>query len=137
VTATLPELVGLWESEYSFHSTGRDLELTHRHCVGLRAEHGRLVGRSVPTETGAIELELSVAGLLVTGSWTAYTARSGYYRGAAYHGVLQLVLDPTNRFMTGMWLGADRSFAVNSGPWRLTRSFDLASSGDAAPVTDS
>jgi hypothetical protein len=59
--------------------------------------------------------------MLVTGSWTD-TCPSGYYRGAVYHGILQLVLDPTGRTMSGQWLGPDKHFAINAGPWTLTRS---------------
>jgi hypothetical protein len=119
---SLSELVGVWESRYSYHSTGRNAEFTHEHQIGPRAEHGRLVGRSLPSGIGTIELELAVDGMLVTGSWTEHTSPSGYYRGAVYHGILQLVLDPTGRSMSGQWLGPDKHFTVNAGPWTLTRS---------------
>jgi hypothetical protein len=82
---------------------------------------GRLVGRSEPTPTGTLELDLATDGLLVTGSWTERTAPDGYYRGAVYHGVVQLVLDPAGRSMSGRWLGPDRNFEIDSGQWRLQR----------------
>jgi hypothetical protein len=119
---SLDELVGLWDSSYSFYSTGRNAEFHHSHQIGLRAEHGKLIGRSVSTHTGTIELELTTDGLLITGSWAEYTSPTGYYRGAVYHGILQLVLDPTGRTMAGQWLGPDKHFVINAGPWTLTRS---------------
>ncbi|HWN33206.1 MAG TPA: hypothetical protein VNP03_10685 [Pseudonocardia sp.] len=119
---SLDELAGLWDSRYTFSSTGRGVELTHTYQIGLRIERGKLIGRSLPTELGILELELAAAGLLITGSWTEHTSPTGYYRGAVYHGVLQLVLDPTGRSMTGQWLGPDRHFAINAGPWTLHRS---------------
>lgn len=118
----LGELVGLWDSTYSFFSTGRGAEFHSSHQIALRVESGRLVGRSRPTDTGTVELELSADGLLLAGTWTERTAPDGYYRGAVYHGIIQLVLDPTGRGMTGQWLGPDKHFAINAGPWSLTRS---------------
>ncbi len=59
--------------------------------------------------------------MLLTGSWTDRTRTDGHYRGAVYHGILQLVVDPTGRSMTGRWLGPDKQFVINSGHWSLTR----------------
>ncbi|OLT10709.1 hypothetical protein BJF78_05205 [Pseudonocardia sp. CNS-139] len=116
-----PELAGLWLSRYRYFSTGRDEELEGAHRVRLHAEGDRLRGRSEPDDTGTVELDLRADGLLVTGSWTERTATDGYYRGAVYHGILQLVLDPTGRTMTGRWLGPDKAFAIGTGSWELTR----------------
>jgi len=118
----LDELAGLWDSTYSFFSTGREAEFSSSHQIGLRAENGRLVGRSMPEATGTVELDLAADGLLLAGTWTERTAPNGYYRGAVYHGIMQLVLDPAGRSMTGQWLGPDKHFAINAGPWNLTRS---------------
>ena len=115
------ELAGLWESHYAYISTGRDQELHGTHQIVLQAERGRLVGRSAATSTGMLELDLVADGLLVTGNWTERTATDGYYRGAVYHGVVQFVLDPTGRTMTGRWLGPDRHFEIDSGRWVLHR----------------
>jgi hypothetical protein len=90
------------------------------HRIELRAAGGRLVGRSEPTETGTLELDLSTDGLLVTGGWTERTSPSGYYRGAVYHGIVQFVLDPTGRSMIGRRLGPDRHFEIDSGPGSST-----------------
>ncbi len=111
----------MWNSEYSYFSTGRSTELHMRHQIALAVQRGRLVGTSVPTPTGTIDLDLGVDGLLVTGTWEERTAADGYYRGAIYRGVLQLMLDPTGRTMTGRWLGPDKAFTVDSGRWTLTR----------------
>ncbi|TQM16117.1 DNA-binding protein [Pseudonocardia kunmingensis] len=102
-------------------STGRGQELDGTHRIVVRPERGRLVGRSDPTPNGTLELDLVADGLLVTGNRTERTAPDGYYRGAVYHGILQLVLDPTGRSMTGRWLGPDRNFEIDSGRWVLQR----------------
>lgn len=118
---SLTELVGTWNSRYTYFSTGRGAEFEGVHRLQLRVEHDRLTGRSEPTSTGDVELDLTTDGLLVTGSWTERTATDGYYRGAVYHGILQLVLDPVGRSMSGQWLGPDKNFVINSGTWTLTR----------------
>ncbi len=115
------ELAGPWQSRYTYVSTGRAAEFEGEHRVLLRIENGRLVGRSDPTSTGTLELELATDGLLVTGNWTERTSPDGYYRGAVYHGIVQFVLDPTGRSMIGRWLGPDRHFAIDSGRWELHR----------------
>lgn len=115
------ELAGPWDSRYTYVSTGRGQEFEGTHRVVLHAERGRLVGRSEPTSSGTLELDLAADGLLVTGNWTERTAPDGYYRGAVYHGVVQFVLDPTGRTMTGRWLGPDRHFEIDSGRWVLHR----------------
>lgn len=117
----LAELAGDWTSRYTYFSTGRDAEFEGVHSIRLRAGGGRLTGRSEQTTTGCVELDLRADGLLVTGSWTERTAPGGYYRGAVYHGIVQLVVDPVGRSMVGRWLGPDRHFAINSGRWLLTR----------------
>ncbi len=118
---SLAELGGAWNSRYTYFSTGRNAEYEGVHKIQLRVEHDRLTGRSEPTPTGTVELDLTTDGLLVTGSWTERTAVDGYYRGAVYHGILQLMLDPTGRSMSGQWLGPDKHFVINSGSWVLTR----------------
>ncbi len=120
--ATPAALTGAWDSRYTYSSTSRDTEHEGRHRVHLRLDHGRLVGRSEPGAVGSVELDLRADGLLVSGAWTERTAREGHYRGAIYHGVLQLVVDPTGRSMTGRWLGPDKHLAVGTGTWTLVRS---------------
>ena len=117
----LPALAGLWTSRYSYYSTGRDSGLTDQHQVQIRPEDGRLVGRSLPHASGSeLEPRLTLEGSVATGEWTERTSPIGYYRAATYRGVLQLVVDPTGRSMTGQWLGVSERFTVKSGRWELT-----------------
>ncbi len=113
-------LVGAWASTYRYPSTSRGAELDGHHTVELRASGGRLVGHSIPQESGStLDLDLSVEGTLVTGSWTERTSPVGHYRAATYRGVLHLVVDPTGRSMTGRWLGVGKRYEIKSGEWRL------------------
>jgi hypothetical protein len=57
---------------------------------------------------------------VVTGTWTEQTQVDGYYKGAVYHGAIQVLLEPTGHRMSGKWVGFGRELEVNDGPWSLT-----------------
>lgn len=114
-------LSGIWHSRYVYFSSGRAAEFDGRHYLVLRPRNGRLIGESLPHSSGStLCLILEVDGAIVTGSWSERTSPSGYYRGATYHGSVQLVVDPMGRSMTGKWVGFGKRFAVNSGDWEMT-----------------
>lgn len=115
------DLVGRWTSAYRYSSRSRGGDLEGRHEIDLRCDNGHLVGRSAPHESGSVlDLHLAVNGTIAGGTWTERTSPSGHYRAATYHGLLQLVVDPTGRQMTGRWLGVGKRFTVKSGEWVLT-----------------
>jgi hypothetical protein len=115
-------LSGIWHSRYEYPSSGRRKVLTGEHYVVLRAHGSRLVGQGLPHSSGSrLRLELSKDMAVATGTWREETSPTGYYKGASYHGTLQVVIDPAGRRMSGMWLGFGRDFAINSGEWRLER----------------
>jgi hypothetical protein len=114
-------LSGIWHSRYLYYSTGRDQEFEGQHYVVLRQRGNRLAGQSLPHSTGShLDLELSVDASIATGTWTERTSPTGYYRGAVYHGTIQLVVNPMGRAMSGKWLGFGTNFKVNTGEWELT-----------------
>lgn len=61
----------------------------------------------------------AVTDAIAAGTWNERTAPTGYYRGAVYHGTIQLVISPQARAMNGRWLGFGKDFIVNSGDWHL------------------
>jgi hypothetical protein len=104
-------LAGTWTSTYRYRSTSRDAELDGSHTIILRADDGQLVGHSAPQPSGSeLDVALSVDGNLATGTWTERTSPTGHYRAATYHGILQLVIDPTASSMTGRWLGVSKRY---------------------------
>lgn len=112
---------GIWHSRYVYPSTGRGKNFAGEHYLVLRQQGTRLVGQSVPHSTGSrLRLELAVEKAVATGTWREQTSPTGYYKGAVYHGTLQVVVDPAGRWMRGMWLGFGRDFTINSGEWTLT-----------------
>lgn len=115
------DFAGIWRSRYVYPSTGRRDEFVGEHYVVIRQHADRLIGQSVPHSTGSrLRIELAVDPPVATGSWREDTSPDGYYKGATYHGTLQLVVDPSGRRMRGMWLGFGRDFTINSGQWELT-----------------
>lgn len=119
--ASGPRMAGIWHSRYVFPSTGRNADIASEHYLVLRQQGNRLTGQSLPnTEDSQLRMELSVEGAVATGTWTERTSPTGYYKGAAYHGTIQMIVNPMGREMTGRWLGFGKDFTVNNGEWTLT-----------------
>jgi transcriptional regulator with XRE-family HTH domain len=115
------DLAGIWHSRYLYYSSGRGQELEDEHYVTIRQHDNRLFGESLPHTTGSsLRFRLTVDGTVTSGSWTEHTAPAGYYRGATYHGTLQLLIDPMGRRMSGKWVGFGKNFKINTGEWELT-----------------
>lgn len=113
-------LTGIWLSRYHYRSEGRGEELIGEHYVVLRQQKNHLTAQSLPHSTGSsMALDLMTDASVVTGTWRETTSPTGYYRGAVYHGTIQMVVDPSGRRMHGMWLGFSRKFSINSGRWEL------------------
>lgn len=111
---------GVWLSRYEYFSSGRDAAFVGQHYVVLLQHGNRLTARSLPgTSDSPLTMDLEVDGHVATGTWTEQTANEGYYRGARYHGAIQLLVEPTGRRMTGKWVGFGKEFDVNTGPWQL------------------
>lgn len=113
-------LTGIWRSRYHYRSEGRAEEFVGEHYLVLNQQRNRLTAKSLPHTTGStMTLDLITDASVVTGTWRETTSPTGYYRGAVYHGTIQMVVDPSSRRMHGMWLGFSRKFSINSGRWEL------------------
>jgi DNA-binding transcriptional regulator YiaG len=114
---------GVWLSKYEYFSSGRDSKFTGLHYVVLIQHGNRLTVRSLPDASSnpnsPLTMDLTADANVVTGTWVEQTAQDGYYRGARYHGAIQLLIEPTGRRMVGKWVGFGKEFDVNSGPWEL------------------
>jgi transcriptional regulator with XRE-family HTH domain len=112
-------LSGIWLSEYEFPSSGRGAVFSNRHHVLMLQRGAHLMVRSLPASASRLSLELDVNGQVITGTWTEHTSADGYYRGAVYHGAIQMLADPTGQRMAGKWAGFSRDLEINTGPWTL------------------
>ena len=121
-------LAGIWHSRYVYQSSGRGAEFAGEHYLVLRNQNGRLVGQSLPhSMDSSLRLDLSVDGSVGTGTWSERTSPAGYYKGATYHGTVQLLIDPMGRNMSGKWVGFGKNFRVNDGEWELNWAEGLTS----------
>ena len=64
-------------------------------------------------------MDLTVDGNVLTGTWAEQTDPNSYYRGARYHGSIQMLAEPTGRRLTGKWVGFGKNMDINTGPWEL------------------
>ncbi|MGC4803501.1 helix-turn-helix domain-containing protein [Micromonospora sp. DT233] len=121
---------GVWLSRYQYHSSGRGESFAGQHFVVVLQHGDRLTARSLPgSATSSLSLDLTLDGAVVTGTWVEQTDPGGYYRGARYHGAVQLLAEPTGRRLAGKWVGFGKDMDVNTGPWELT--FQEASTSKA------
>lgn len=112
---------GVWLSRYQFFSSGRDETFTGLHHVVLLQHGDRITVRSVHRpDRSLLTMDLAVDGNVITGTWVEETENAGYYRGARYHGAIQLLAEPTGRRLTGKWVGFGKEMDINTGPWELT-----------------
>jgi len=120
---------GVWLSRYDYYSSSRNETYTSKHYVVLLQHADRLTARSLPGAGSQLSMDLSLDGNVVTGTWTEVTQVDGYYRGARYHGAIQMLAEPTGRRISGKWVGFGKDMDVNTGPWELI--FQDASSARA------
>ncbi len=115
-------LGGVWHSKYSYYSDGRGKQFESEHYVALRQSGRHVSAQSLPNSLDSVlTLDLAIDGSALTGTWMERTSPTGYYKGAVYHGAIQLLLDPTMRSMSGQWVGFDKRANVDSGAWDLLR----------------
>jgi transcriptional regulator with XRE-family HTH domain len=117
---TYGPLTGIWLSAYTYESSGRGQTFTSRHYVMLLQRGGRLMVRSLPASESQLSMDLSVNGQVVTGTWTEQTKGDGYYRGAVYHGALQMLEQEDDHSLAGQWVGFGKEGEINTGAWSLT-----------------
>jgi hypothetical protein len=111
---------GVWLSRYRYFSSGRDDTFTGQHYVVMLQHGDRITVRSLPGSSDSpLTMDLTIEGNVITGTWVEQTSPEGYYRGARYHGAIQMLVEPTGRRMTGKWVGFGREMDVNTGPWEL------------------
>lgn len=114
---------GVWLSRYEYFSSGRDSSFIGLHYVVLLQHGNRLTVRSLPgassNPNSPLTMDLTVDGNVITGTWVEQTATDGYYRGARYHGAIQMLVEPTGTRMAGKWIGFGKEMDINTGPWEL------------------
>ena len=122
-------LTGIWRSSYRYPSSSRDGEFTSEHYLRLKREGKHLIFESLPEGNESyVIIRLSIEGNIASGSWQEATNPGGYYKGALYYGVIQMIIDKDGKNLRGKWLGFGKDEVVNAGPW------ELSYIGETAPV---
>jgi len=115
------DLTGVWLSRYRYLSSSREREFEGKHYVRILREGRFLVAESVPEVSESyLLMRLAVDDEVVTGSWHEETNPNGYYKGAMYHGAIQLLLNKGHDHMRGQWIGFGKDQQINAGLWELT-----------------
>ena len=114
---------GIWLSRYEYYSSSRASTFVGAHYV-LLLQHGtHLTIRSLPNAASSpgseLTMNLEVDQQVLTGTWNEHTSPTDYYKGATYHGAVQLLIELTGNRIAGKWIGFGKDFEINSGPWEL------------------
>jgi hypothetical protein len=124
---------GVWLSRYEYFSSSRETAQLGQHHVVVLQHGDRLTVRSLPGSSDSpLTMDLTIDGNVITGTWVEQTAEDGYYRGARYHGAIQMLAEPTGRHMVGKWVGFGKDLDVNTGPWELVFQDGSTSKGTLA-----
>lgn len=111
---------GVWLSRYEYYSSSRGESLADLRYVVVLQHGDRLTVRGLPGASASLlTMDFTVDSTGLTGTWVEQTDPQGYYRGARYHGAVQLLADPTGRRLAGKWIGFGKDLEINSGPWEL------------------
>jgi transcriptional regulator with XRE-family HTH domain len=110
-------LTGVWVSRYEYYSSSRDGTFANSHHVLVVQTGDAVTVRSL--HGSVLTMNLTADAEMLTGTWREVTNPDGYYRGATYHGAIQMIVGPTGRRMEGKWLGFGKEGEINTGPWRL------------------
>lgn len=113
---------GIWRSHYTYTSSSQAGELENEHFVQAFQRGNKLVLESVPGAKSYLVLRLSIDDNenVATGIWQESTEQDGRYKGAVYHGAIQLIINDDKKQLAGKWLGYGKEREVNVGPWQLS-----------------
>lgn len=120
---------GIWLSRYEYFSSSREQMFAGQHFVVLQQDGSTVSVRSLPNSSDStMGMDLTVDGVVLTGTWVEDTDKTGYYRGKRYVGGLQLVADPSGSRLAGKWVGHGKDGEVNTGPWVLNYQAEVSKS---------
>lgn len=112
---------GIWLSKYTYHSDSRNQDFEDTHYVRIYPRRDKLVIESIPeVNRSYVVFNLRRHDDIATGTWQETTDPEGYYKGAIYHGAIQMVISPNGKSFKGRWIGAGKDKVINDGPYELT-----------------
>ena len=117
------DLSGTWCSRYVYESSSDGKSHTDEHEVALELIDGSITVKSNPHPDGSLFIiNLTGDGNVFTGTWREQASPTGIYKGAIFHGAIQLILSDDGRKLTGCWVGFNSARTrVKTGEWTLTK----------------
>jgi hypothetical protein len=112
--------LGVWRSLYHYPSRSRQGIFKGEHLVQMHKANRYLIAESLPGSKSYVLIRLTVQENIATGSWHEQTNPRGHYKGAIYHGAIQLVISSDGQRMSGKWVGFGKNMDVNVGSWELS-----------------
>src|SRR5687768_13017652 len=87
-------LSGIWQSRYKYNSSSQPGEQEGKHKVRIFQSRDKLVIESTADNNSYLVMRLAVDehNNIATGTWQEVTATKGHYKGAVYHGAIQLLI---------------------------------------------
>lgn len=119
---TVPKALstGIWHSVYRYSSDSRRGLFENEHFVRLVQKGDEYVLESLPNDSKShLSVHLTVEDGVATGTWREHTSPSGYYKGALYHGAMQLVIADNGQSLKGKWVGFGKGRSINIGAWEF------------------
>jgi hypothetical protein len=111
---------GIWKSRYAYPGRSKGKELKSEHFVRAHQVNDHIVFASMPgTGASYVVVRLYFDGAVGTGSWQEETDPDGHYKGAVYHGAIQVVASKDRKQLTGKWVGFGKDMQINTGPWEF------------------
>lgn len=111
--------LGVWRSTYWYPSSGRKGIFKSEHLVQLHKVNRYLVAESLPDSSSYLLVRITIDDNIATGSWHEQTNTHDYYKGAIYHGAIQLVASADGTRLKGKWVGFGKDMSVNVGDWQF------------------
>jgi hypothetical protein len=114
---------GTWLSAYEYPSTSRGGNFTSKQQLKAQQDGYTVILESLPGAESyvIIRLKIDEQNDVATGSWQETTNPAGHYKGATYHGVIQLLIGDDKKELVGKWLGFGKNKDINTGLWKLKK----------------
>lgn len=111
------DLSGIWLSEYEYPSQDPEPGIYASQKYVMFRQSGSVIAAESFANAKGSELKLSLGvhmHNIIVGTWMERTSK-----GTLYHGSLNLIIEPAGMLLRGKWLGFDRRYNINTGPWRF------------------
>lgn len=113
---------GVWHSVYTYTSSSKPGSFESTYNIKIQNIGNQIIMQSIPNDYGDyVLLRCTQDGRILTGTWYEQTSPKGPYKGVAYYGAIQLIVNKDGNTMSGKWVGFDRQMNVRSDNWTLTK----------------